>query len=182
MARRNDIDWEAVERLYVAGQLTIQQIADECGVATSSIKLKAKKNGWRQDLSAAIAARTQAKVSTIDVAELIEQSANESAEQSAKTIKSAIEHASDVAAGIIVKHRASIKLEHERAQAIEALLDESMAEASEIKDIAVVAQTFKLLVDSKSKLRDQERKAFNLDEEKPSDGGAAEAIRKALEG
>lgn len=41
----------------------------------------------------------------IDVNELIEQSANESAQQSAKTIKDAIEQASDVAAGIVIKHR-----------------------------------------------------------------------------
>lgn len=46
MGRRSDIDWERVERLYVAGQLTIRQIADECGVHTSSIVAKAKERGW----------------------------------------------------------------------------------------------------------------------------------------
>lgn len=180
MARRNDIDWEAVEKLYVAGQNTLQQIADECGVATSSIKLRAKKHGWKQDLSSAIAARTQAKISTLDVEALIEQSATQSAKKSAQTIQSAIEQASDVAAGIVMKHRASLRLEHERAQSIEALLDNALANATELRDISTVAQTFKMLVDSKSKLRDQERVVFNLDKGDSGSGDAADEIRKAI--
>ena len=180
MARRNDIDWEAVEKLYVAGQNTLQQIASQCGVATSSIKRKAKDLGWKQDLSSAIEARTKAKIAAIDVNELIEQSATESAKQSARTIQSAIEQASDVAAGIIMKHRASIRLEHERAQTIEALLDNALSDATEIRDISTVAQTFKMLVDSKSKLREQERTAFNLDKGESGSSGAADEIRKAI--
>lgn len=46
MARRSDIDWERIQRLYVAGQLTIRQIADECGVSDSQVRAKAKKEGW----------------------------------------------------------------------------------------------------------------------------------------
>ena len=180
MGRRSDIDWEKVERLYVAGQLTITQIAVDCGIHLSSLKAKAKERGWKRDLSAAIEARTKAKISTLDVNELIEKSASESAEKSAKTIKDAIEQASDVAAGIVLKHRASIRLEHERGLQIEALLDNAMASAEEIRDINTVAQTYKLLVDSKSKLRDQERVVFGLDKEHSAEGSAADEVRKAI--
>lgn len=48
MARRNDIDWERIQRLYVAGQLTIRQVADECGVSDSQIRVRAKKEGWQR--------------------------------------------------------------------------------------------------------------------------------------
>lgn len=46
MGRRSDIDWERIERLYVAGQMTIRQISEECGVAHQSITKKARKEGW----------------------------------------------------------------------------------------------------------------------------------------
>lgn len=169
MARRNDIDWEAIERDYRAGTPSILAIAKAHGVSDSQIRASAKAGGWKRDLGAAINARTQAKISTIDVAELIEQSASKSAGQSAEMIQSAIEQASDIAAGIIIKHRASIRLEHERGMAIESLLDSALSSAVEIKDIATVAQTYKSLVDSKSKLREQERTAFNLDKGDASD-------------
>ena len=171
MGRRNDIDWEAVERMYVAGQLTIRQVADECGINLSTLKAKAKKLGWTRDLSEAIEARTKAKIAAIDVAALVEKSAQQSADKSAHTIQSAIEQASDVAAGIVIKHRASVRLELDRAQAIEALLDEHMNSAEGLKDIGVVAQTYKTLVEAKSKLRDQERTIYGLDKDKPADTG-----------
>lgn len=171
MGRRSDIDWEAVERLYVAGQLTIRQIADQCGIAPYTLTAKAKKLGWVRDLSDAISARTKAKISQIDVNALIEESAHESAQKSAQTIKDAIEQASDVAAGIVLKHRSSIRLEHERAMQIEALLDNSMSNATEINDIKSVAMAYKLLVDSKAKLREQERVIYGLDKDKPADTG-----------
>ena len=173
MGRRSDIDWEAVERLYVAGQLTIRQIANECGISTTAITDHAKADGWKRDLSAAIEARTKAKISTIDVNELVEQSAHESSHKSAQTIKEAIEQASDVAAGVILKHRASVRSESERGAVIEAMLDAHMSKAEEFRDIATVAQTFKLLVDSKSKLRDQERVIYGLDK---SNAGNEETV------
>lgn len=162
MARRSDIDWEKIERLYLAGQLTIRQIADEGGVAPSAITRKAKKDGWSRDLSEAIRARTKAKVAEIDVAELIEQSARDGAHQSAQVIKKAIEDASDVAAGVFVRHRADVRLGFERAQSIEALLDEHMGQAECLADVVKAAQAFKALVDARAKLIDKEREAFGI--------------------
>lgn len=176
MARRSDIDWERVERLYIAGQLTIRQIADECGIHTSSIVAKAKDRGWQRNLSKEIKERTKAKVAQIDVSALVEQSANESARKSAQTIKSAIEQASDVAAGVIVRHRADIRLQHERAMRLEALFDEmidktpsttqvtdSDVQALNVGDVFKLSQTFKAIVESRSKLMDKEREAFGIE-------------------
>lgn len=162
MARRSDIDWEKIERLYLAGQLTIRQIADEGGVAPSAITRKAKKDGWSRDLSEAIRARTKAKVAEIDVAELIEQSARDGAHQSAQVIKKAIEDASDVVAGVFVRHRADVRLGFERAQSIEVLLDEHMGKAESLADVVRAAQAFKALVDARAKLIDKEREAFGI--------------------
>ncbi len=180
MARRNDIDWEAIERDYRSGQLTLVDVAKKHGVSDSQIRAKAKKNEWPRDLSVAIEQRTKEKISAIDISEIVEQSAKESAQKSAALIKSAIEQASDVAAGVVIKHRASIKMEMERAQSIEAILDEHMSSAESVRDVNTIAQAYKTLVDAKAKLRDQERVVFNLDKGDSGSGDAAEEIRKAI--
>ena len=162
MARRSGIDWEKIEREYAAGRLSIRQIAESNGVSDSQIRARAKKDEWRRDLSEAIAARTKAKISAVDVSALIEQSAQESADKSARTIKRAIEEASDVAAGTIVRHRADIRLCTDRAREIESLLEDHMQRADNLGDVVRVAQAFKSLVDARSKLIDKEREALGI--------------------
>lgn len=176
MGRRSDIDWEAINREYVAGQLTIRQIADRHGVAPSAITRKAKALGWERNLGDAIKERTKAKIAQIDIAHIIEQSAQEDAQKSAQTLKKAIEEASDVAAGVIVRHRADIRLQQERAARLEALFDEmidktpsttvdadSQVEALNVGDVFKLSQTFKAIIESRSKLMDKEREAFGIE-------------------
>ena len=163
MGRRNDIDWERIERDYSAGQLTIRQIADEHGVSDSQVRAKAKKEGWRRDLSDAIAARTKAKISALDVSALIEETAKESAQKSAEALRRAVEQASDIASGTVLRHRADIRLDMERAQAISALLDDKLSEAECLADVVRATQAFKALVDARSKLIDKEREAFGIE-------------------
>lgn len=177
MARRNDIDWERVQRLYVAGQLTIRQIAEECGVSDSQVRARAKKEGWQRNLGEAIRQRAKSKIASIDVQALVEQSAHESAQKSAALIQEAIEQASDVAAGVIVRHRADIRLQQDRASRLEALFDsmidkvpptikdvETGVEALNVGDVFKLSQTFKAIVESRSKLMDKEREAFGIEE------------------
>lgn len=166
MGRRNDIDWEAVEKDYRAGLLSVAQVAVEHRVSISQVKLKAKTNGWTRDLGPAIRARTQAKVAQIDVEALVEESAAQSAQQSARLLKAAIEQASDLAAGVVIRHRADIRLQQERAATIETLLDEQMGNAQNLHDVAVVAQIFKTLVEARAKLIEKDRQAFNIDGKK----------------
>ena len=187
MARRSDIDWEAVESDYRAGQLSVSAVAAKHGVSLSQVKARAKRDSWVRDLSKAISERAQAKIAAIDVAALIEQSATESADKSAKLIKSAIEQASDVAAGVIVRHRADIRLAQERAQAIEALLDQHIDSAKDLADVVRATQAYKSMVDARAKLMDKEREAFNLgttqdDPVKSAAEGAAAGAVKALPG
>ena len=171
MARRNDIDWEAIERDYRANQLTVTDVARKHGVSHSQVRAKAKAEKWPRDLTAAIAQRTQEKISTIDVEEIVEQSARESAGKSAALIKSAIEQASDVAAGIVIKHRAGLRLDMDRAEVVSGLLEDALAEADGIKDIVSVTQAMKNLSDIRCKLRDQERVIYGLDKDRPADTG-----------
>lgn len=183
MARRSDIDWEVVEKDYRAGIMSVAAIAEKNGVSASQIKVRAKKDGWTRDLSGAIKARTKAKVSAIDVSALIEQSAKESANKSAKLIQEAIEQASDVAAGVIIRHRTDIRLQQERASRLESLFDDMLAkvpaavscdtsddgatiEALNVTDVFKMSQTLKAIIETRSKLMDKEREAFGIDSAK----------------
>ena len=167
MARRFDLDWEKIQRLYVAGQMTLKEISEECGnVSESSIRLKAKQQGWERNLGAAIKERAKAKIAQIDVQDLIEQSAAQSAAQSAETIKKAIEDAANVQAGVTIRHRREIRESFERANRLESALDEALigGEEIELSDVMKATQDYKALVDAKSKLMELERKSYNMDD------------------
>jgi len=57
MARRSDIDWDAIEREYRMGVKTNRQLATDHGVQASSIGRRAEKNDWTQDKSAEVRLR-----------------------------------------------------------------------------------------------------------------------------
>jgi len=44
-------DWEAIEREYRAGQLSIRQIARQRGTRESTLRKRAQKQGWSRDLA-----------------------------------------------------------------------------------------------------------------------------------
>lgn len=48
MARRSDIDWDAVKRQYAEGALSLRALSDACKVSVSQIRLKAKREGWHR--------------------------------------------------------------------------------------------------------------------------------------
>ena len=190
MARRYDIDWEAVERDYRGGQLTVAQMADKHGVSTSQIKAKAKDKEWQRDLSGAIKARAKAKISQIDMQALVEKAATEiaeqSASQSAKVQQSAIEQAADVAAGIVMSHRkhyAKVKTlaadmldevaefgkdKTSLSQLVEIIGQDDPLAAQAIKRVTGFAgrvQSLEKLANTLVKIADAERKAFGIDDE-----------------
>lgn len=181
MARRSDIDWEKVQRLYVAGRLTLKEISEQCGgVSQSSIRLKAKQLEWQRNLSGAIKERARAKIAQIDVQELIEQSAHESAHESATTIKKAIEEAANTQAGVVIRHRNEMRKLSEQANRLDELfgamldaVDPTRTDVSEagdpvvslnVGDVLKMTQVYKNMVDSKAKLIDKERQAYGIED------------------
>lgn len=173
MARRNDIDWEKVERLYIAGQLTVRQIADKCGIKPSSITRKAKANGWVRDTSNQVRALARAKISMIDKNALADECAQESAQKCTQNIKAAIDEASDVAAGIVLRHRQCLQRDAERAKELEKKLDTMIQSAADIKELDLMVRAYKNLVEAKNKIIALERQAFGLDD-KDNDNGEDE--------
>lgn len=57
MGKKKQIDWDNIEREYRADVVSIAQIARENGVASSTIRSRAKSKGWVRDLSTRIKMR-----------------------------------------------------------------------------------------------------------------------------
>ncbi|MDP2821401.1 MAG: hypothetical protein Q8O52_01800 [Sulfuritalea sp.] len=62
-----DKDPEALERAYRLGLMTMREMRDAFGVATSTILRRAKKGGWTRDLSEQVKLETKARVSAAAV-------------------------------------------------------------------------------------------------------------------
>lgn len=56
-------DWEAIERDYRAGMLSVREIATARGISHTAINKRAKAEGWERDLQAKIKAKAEAEVS-----------------------------------------------------------------------------------------------------------------------
>ena len=61
--KRKPVDWEAIEREYRAGQLSVREIARIHGVAHPTIVQRAKRYGWIQDKSETIRTAIRTKTS-----------------------------------------------------------------------------------------------------------------------
>ena len=83
-------DWEAIERAYRAGSLSIRTIAERQGVSDTAIRKKAKVQGWARDLSDQVRKEVRSKLVRGEVrndqganreldAEIIEEAAEEGA-------------------------------------------------------------------------------------------------------
>ncbi|WP_223535669.1 hypothetical protein [Pseudomonas sp. GL-B-16] len=94
-------DWEAIERAYRAGVLSVREIAASCGVSHTVIQKRAKANGWERDLKAKIKAKADSLVAKREVATQV-------ASKSVETEREIIEVNAEVIANIRMAHRGDI--------------------------------------------------------------------------
>lgn len=94
-------DWEAIERAFRAGALSIRTIADRHGVSDTAIRKKAKALGWERDLSEQVRKEVRNKLVRGEVRE--GQCANP--ERDAEIIEEAAEEGATVVRG----HRRDIR-------------------------------------------------------------------------
>ena len=52
-------DWDAIERAYRAGQLSIKELARQHKLSDTAIHKRAKAKGWTRDLSGAVRTRVR---------------------------------------------------------------------------------------------------------------------------
>lgn len=95
-------DWEAVERDYRAGLLSVREIGLAHGVSHTAINKRAKKHGWDRDLKAKIKAKADSLVSKQEVSK-------EVSTKQAETEREIIESNATAIANVRMAHRGDIR-------------------------------------------------------------------------
>ena len=161
------VDWEAIEREYRAGVLSICAIAKAHGISDAAIHKKAKLRGWCRDLAEQVRAKVREKLVRAEV-----RKSNASPEE-------IIDAASERGAVVIETHRKDINKLREIEQQLLAELGDPdnpptklyLAQyqgqvVQQIVGIAVTerASALQALSSVQHKRIQLERQAFNLDE------------------
>jgi hypothetical protein len=158
MGRRSDIDWEAIERDYRCGQLSIRQIAERYTVAVSAITRRSKKDAWSRDLSAEVAKQTKAKLIECALSD-----AHEIGTERAHVLISGVQAAAEANIQVIRGHKKAIREETARSDKLAMKVDELIDTIADPMELIKTVQAHESLVRSRAKLIELERKAFNLD-------------------
>lgn len=187
-------DWEAIERTYRAGKLSIREIAKEHGVSDTAIRKKATEREWSRDLTARV--NEQARVALVRNAV---RSANPEAEQEI------VNDAADVIVTVVRSHRKRITRQTQlvdllTAQLITAATDrEDLEEAIEEEtandksgerrarmmkavSLSTHASTAVNLSNALKTLVGLERQAFNIKDESENRADALTGLLGALGG
>lgn len=177
-------DWEAIERAFRAGALSIRTIAERNGISDTAIRKKAKGSGWARDLSEQVRKEVRNKLVRGEVRD--EQCANperdaeiveEAAEEGARVVRSHrrdIRKATNLANLLMDDLLTTISKREEIEEAIEAeTADDSngMRRATMLSAVALPsnAKTLFQLSSAMKNLQVLERQAFSLDEKEKTD-------------
>lgn len=106
-ADKKSHDWEAIEREYRAGQLSVVEIGRQHGISHTAINKRAKRDNWSRDLTE----RVRKEVSTRLV----------SPEVSEANARQAVELAAERGVLLVRQHRASLQKAN---NAVDRLLEE----------------------------------------------------------
>jgi len=150
----NNYDWAACKMDYRAGQLSIRQLAAKHGIPESTVRSRAKAEGWQRDLSEDVRQATRAKLSRSSRSEI----AHDDEQQ-------IIEQASSTAAEMVMDHRRAIarwrRISRRLADTLERI-EVTEANYSEF------ARSLNSGIDALGKAIRLERQSFGLDsDEKP---------------
>src|ERR1700722_16688701 len=121
MTERKIVDWEAIEREYRAGQLSVREIARTSGVTETAIRKHAKADGWTRALAEKVREAVREK--------LVRSDGSQSGSQSPRDAE-IIDMAAARGVEVVRQHRATLS----RAHRIVADLLEELQSESDNKD------------------------------------------------
>jgi hypothetical protein len=100
-APKKVIDWEAIERDYRAGVLSIREIAKQHAITDKAIRNKAKEREWQRDLTDKVNARVKNDLVRAEVRTL-------NADEKARTEREIVEGAAATVVQVVREHRKGI--------------------------------------------------------------------------
>lgn len=177
-------NWEAIERAYRAGSLSIRTIAERQGVSDTAIRKKAKALGWARDLSDQVRKEVRSKLVRGEVrndqganCELDAEIIEEAAEEGARVVRSHrrdIRKATNLANLLMDDLLSTIQRREEIEEDIEAETSEDnngMRRASMLAAVSLPSNSKTLfqLSSAMKNLQVLERQAYSLDEKEKTD-------------
>lgn len=100
MAEKSKTDWEAIERDYRAGVLSVRETAKVHDISEGAIRKRAKAHGWERDLSAKVNEKVRTELVRAEVRTANPQTEKEIVEVAAATIVHVVrEHRSRIKQG-----------------------------------------------------------------------------------
>lgn len=187
-ATKPPVDWEAVERDYCAGILSVREVGRLHGVSHTMVNKKAAEKGWVRDLKAKIRAKADAEVAKDAVATSVDNGNSHARE------KQIIEANAAIQVNVIRGHRATLARLNAIVESLAARLEKLIKALGEMQPGAElpedVSTTLRLLMGERespadlleklsrasSKLIPLERQAFGLKDDNNSTNGAPDAV------
>lgn len=169
-------DWEAIEREYRAGQLSLREIARVHGVSDTAIRKKAKEKAWERDLTKQVQEAVRAK--------LVREDGSQGSHPQRGTDRDIVQDTAARAVEVVRSHRRSLS----QLNAIGDILAERLAQHLEgiapdgpgLGEKESPSDMLEKLSRTRQRAIQLERQAFNLDSQ-PDDDGAAPSGGGALE-
>jgi len=159
-------DWEAIERAYRAGALSLRGIADKYDTNEGTIRSRAKKNGWQRDLTAQVRTATKEKLSRNTSRTGFTQ--REDAQ--------IVDEASDEAASIVLAHRADLGQWRDISSKLRLALSDIEVTEDNLGDFS---RALNAGVDAQLKVIKGERQAYNMDAD--LGGGDSDELSKLMD-
>ncbi|MCF5059081.1 hypothetical protein GIW54_09815 [Pseudomonas proteolytica] len=148
-------DWEAIERSYRAGMLSVRAVAENNDVSEGAVRKRAKKEGWIRDLAEQVKTAAREKLVRSSVRTVGTQ-------EKVRTDAEIVDEASDVAASIVLSHRTDLAQWRDIANKLCMALATIDVTADNAGDFA---RSLNAGVDAQLKVIKGERQAYNLDTE-----------------
>ena len=199
-AKRQAVDWEAVEREYRAGIRSLKDIGAEFGVSDAGILKRVKKEGWVRDLGPKIKAKAEALVSEREVSERVSAQTTVSERQ---VVEANAEMMANVIRGhhkLLTRLRGIAMLLMDRLEAelegteLFRQLGVMMANPDEfgvdklhevfvkVTALPVQTDTAKKLAEMLKTIIELERKVFKIDDQKPAEVNPLAELIRAVSG
>jgi len=148
-------DWEAIERAYRAGSISLRGIAEKYDTNEATIRSRAKKHGWQRDLTDQVRTATKEKLSR-------NPSRTDVTQREVRDDAQIVDEASDEAASVVLAHRADLGQWREISNKLRAALSDIEIDEDNLGDFS---RALNAGVDAQLKVIKGERQAYNLDTE-----------------
>jgi hypothetical protein len=161
--KRQRADWQAVERDYRTGLMTLRELAEKHGCSHQAISKRAGKHEWAQDLSPAIRAATAAKLVQHEVAKEVAKEVASEVAKGGQEVINAVLVAAELNKQVILSHRSRLRQLQADADMVRNKLLQMTEEVSDVREASTLVSAFESSARTTKIVIEAERKAFGLD-------------------